>query len=74
MATVGAANGDQATLDNGMDLEFGPEGALYGLEYGDGFFSENPTPSWLALTTSGRAAITPRAWGWRRPRPPDWRV
>jgi cytochrome c len=30
------------TLDNGMDLEFGPEGALYALEYGDGFFSENP--------------------------------
>jgi len=39
---VGPANGDQATLDNGMDLEFGPEGALYTLEYGDGFFSENP--------------------------------
>jgi glucose/arabinose dehydrogenase/PKD repeat protein len=30
------------TLDNGMDMEFGPEGALYTLEYGDGFFSENP--------------------------------
>jgi cytochrome c len=30
------------TLDNGMDLEFGPQGALYALEYGDGFFSENP--------------------------------
>ena len=30
------------TLDNGMDLEFGPDGALYALEYGDGFFSENP--------------------------------
>jgi cytochrome c len=30
------------TLDNGMDLEFGPEGALYTLEYGDGFFRENP--------------------------------
>jgi cytochrome c len=30
------------TLDNGMDLEFGPDGALYTLEYGDGFFSENP--------------------------------
>jgi len=39
---VGPANGDQATLDNGMDLEFGPDGALYTLEYGDGFFSENP--------------------------------
>jgi cytochrome c len=30
------------TLDNGMDMEFGPEGALYTLEYGDGFFRENP--------------------------------
>jgi cytochrome c len=30
------------TLDNGMDLEFGAQGALYSLEYGDGFFSENP--------------------------------
>ena len=39
---VGPANGDDATLDNGMDIEFGPDGALYTLEYGDGFFSENP--------------------------------
>ncbi len=29
-------------FDNPMDLEFGPNGALYVLEYGDGFFSENP--------------------------------
>ena len=28
--------------DNPMDAEFGPDGALYTLEYGDGFFSENP--------------------------------
>ena len=28
--------------DNPMDLEFGPNGALYVLEYGDGFFAENP--------------------------------
>jgi cytochrome c len=28
--------------DNPMDLEFGPDGALYVLEYGDGFFAENP--------------------------------
>jgi cytochrome c len=39
---VGPAHGDEATLDNGMDMEFGPDGALYTLEYGDGFFSENP--------------------------------
>ncbi|GII05603.1 PQQ-dependent sugar dehydrogenase [Planobispora takensis] len=29
-------------FDNPMDIEFGPEGALYVLEYGDGFFQENP--------------------------------
>jgi glucose/arabinose dehydrogenase len=29
-------------FDNPMDLEFGPDGALYVLEYGDGFFNENP--------------------------------
>ncbi|MFC7548911.1 PQQ-dependent sugar dehydrogenase [Plantactinospora sp. GCM10030261] len=29
-------------VDNPMDLEFGPDGALYMLEYGDGYFSENP--------------------------------
>jgi cytochrome c len=29
-------------FDNPMDLEFGPDGALYVLEYGDGFFRENP--------------------------------
>jgi glucose/arabinose dehydrogenase len=29
-------------FDNPMDMEFGPDGALYILEYGDGFFSENP--------------------------------
>ena len=25
-----------------MDMEFGPDGALYMLQYGDGFFSLNP--------------------------------
>ncbi|MFI5490184.1 PQQ-dependent sugar dehydrogenase [Micromonospora echinaurantiaca] len=29
-------------VDNPMDLEFGPDGALYVLEYGDGYFAENP--------------------------------
>ena len=28
--------------DNPMDMEFGPNGALYVLEYGDGYFAENP--------------------------------
>ncbi len=33
---------DSIATDNPMDLEFGPDGALYMLEYGDGFFRENP--------------------------------
>jgi glucose/arabinose dehydrogenase len=28
--------------DNPMDMEFGPDGALYVLEYGDGYFEQNP--------------------------------
>ncbi|WP_331272451.1 PQQ-dependent sugar dehydrogenase [Motilibacter aurantiacus] len=28
--------------DNVMDMEFGPDGSLYVLEYGDGFFRQNP--------------------------------
>jgi hypothetical protein len=33
---------DSIATDNPMDLAFGPNGALYMLEYGDGFFEENP--------------------------------
>ena len=29
-------------LDNPMDMEFGPENALYELEYGTGYFAELP--------------------------------
>lgn len=29
-------------FQNPMDMQFGPDGALYTLEYGDGYFSENP--------------------------------
>ena len=29
-------------IDNPMDMEFGPDGALYVLEYGDGYFAQNP--------------------------------
>ncbi|WP_154675489.1 PQQ-dependent sugar dehydrogenase [Parafrankia elaeagni] len=32
----------QPLWDNPMDLEFGPDGSLYVLEYGDGFFRQNP--------------------------------
>jgi cytochrome c len=30
------------TFQNPIDMQFGPDGALYVLEYGDGYFSENP--------------------------------
>ncbi|MFI6077405.1 PQQ-dependent sugar dehydrogenase [Actinoplanes sp. NPDC051343] len=29
-------------FDNPMDMQFGPDGSLYVLEYGDGYFAENP--------------------------------
>ncbi|MEV6636726.1 ThuA domain-containing protein [Actinoplanes sp. NPDC051470] len=29
-------------FDNPIDMEFGPDGSLYVLEYGDGFFTANP--------------------------------
>jgi cytochrome c len=33
---------DDHPVDNPMDMEFGPDGALYTIQYGDGFFSLNP--------------------------------
>ncbi|ROP44706.1 PQQ-dependent sugar dehydrogenase [Pseudokineococcus lusitanus] len=32
----------QPVWDNPMDIEFGPDGSLYVLDYGDGFFRQNP--------------------------------
>jgi hypothetical protein len=29
-------------VDNPIDMEFGPDGALYVLEYGDGYYIANP--------------------------------
>ena len=55
-------------FDNPMDLEFGPDGALYVLEYGDGFFAENPEAQ-LARIDFVRGNRTPIAEGQRRPRP-----
>ena len=61
-------------FDNPMDLEFGPDGSLYVLEYGDGYFAENPEaqlaridyvrgnrtpiPKVTATPTSGVAPLT----------------
>ncbi|MGC5627255.1 PQQ-dependent sugar dehydrogenase [Georgenia sp. Z1344] len=33
---------NQPIWDNVMDMEFGPDGSLYVLDYGDGFFRQNP--------------------------------
>ena len=42
--------------DNPMDMEFGPDGALYVLEYGDGYFAREPRGPALAhrLRRQGR--------------------
>lgn len=45
-------------FDNPMDMEFGPDGSLYTLEYGDGFFSENPEAQ-LARTDFVRGGRSP---------------
>ncbi|MBU2667283.1 ThuA domain-containing protein [Actinoplanes bogorensis] len=61
-------------FDNPMDMEFGPNGELYVLEYGDGFFRANPdaqlavvryvkggrapTAAASATPTSGQAPLT----------------
>ncbi|WP_327107492.1 PQQ-dependent sugar dehydrogenase [Nonomuraea glycinis] len=41
-------------FDNPMDLEFGPDGALYVLEYGDGYFQENPDAQLARIDYIGR--------------------
>ncbi len=51
---------NQPIWDNVMDMEFGPDGALYVLEYGDGFFRQNPDAG-LYKVTYGSDDTTPRA-------------
>ena len=58
------------TFDNPMDMEFGPDGALYVLEYGDGFFSENPDAQLARIDyvgSTGNRTPAPRS----RPTPTD---
>ena len=38
--------------DNPMDMQFGPDGNLYLLTYGDGFFSANPDAGLSGASTS----------------------
>ncbi|MGI5215555.1 ThuA domain-containing protein [Plantactinospora sp. CA-290183] len=63
-------------FDNPMEMEFGPDGSLYVLEYGDGFFRPNPdaqlaviryvkgtrspVAAFTATPTSGPAPLTVR--------------
>ena len=55
-------------VDNPMDMEYGPDGALYVLEYGDGYFAENPDAQ-LAKINFVRGNRTPVAEGRGRRRP-----
>ena len=55
-----------------MDMEFGPDGSLYTLEYGDGFFVEKPEAQ-LARTDFVRGGALAGAEGRRRRRRPGSR-
>ncbi len=46
------------TFDGPMDMEFGPDGALYTLEYGEGYFLESPAAQ-LARIDYVRGGRTP---------------
>ena len=59
-----------AFVDNPMDMEFGPDGALYVLEYGTGSSRRTRTPSSPGSTSC--AATTHRFRRSRPSRPPVW--
>ena len=64
------------SVDNPMDMEFGPDGALYVLEYGDGFFAENPDAqlSKINFVRGNRTPIRVQVSGGAAERaPPRWR-
>jgi cytochrome c len=46
-------------LDNPMDMEFGPDNALYTLEYGTGFFAELPAAQLARIDYVRRGQYTP---------------
>jgi cytochrome c len=47
------------SADNPMDLQFGPDGALYMLEYGDGYYNENQEAQLSRIEYVGPASGTP---------------
>ena len=46
---------DSIVVDNPIDMEFGPNGALYVLEYGDGYFAQNPDAQLSRIDFVGEA-------------------
>ncbi|QDB78449.1 TIM barrel protein [Georgenia wutianyii] len=52
---------NQPIWDNVMDMEFGPDGSLYVLEYGDGFFRQNPDAGLYRVNYVGDGNKTPQA-------------
>ncbi|WP_413451056.1 PQQ-dependent sugar dehydrogenase [Georgenia phoenicis] len=50
----------QPIWDNVMDMEFGPDGSLYVLEYGDGFFRQNPDAGLYRVNYVGDGNKTPQ--------------
>lgn len=51
----------QAITDSPIDIEFGPDGSLYVLDYGDGFFRANPDAGLYRIDyTPGNKAPTAR--------------
>ncbi|MEK8106111.1 hypothetical protein NKG94_14795 [Micromonospora sp. M12] len=64
-AIIPGGNGD-ARLQSWMDAKFGPDGALYLLDYGGGFFSLHPNQKLIRITYTGGAPTRHR----RRPRSP----
>ena len=64
-----ASQNPNVVLDNPMDMEFGPENALYTLEYGTGYFAELPAAQLARIDYVRRGQYTPvvRATARRRP-------
>ena len=54
-----ASQNPNVVLDNPMDMEFGPENALYTLEYGTGFFAELPAAQLARIDYVRNGQYTP---------------
>jgi cytochrome c len=54
-----AAQNPNIVLDNPMDMEFGPNNALYELEYGTGFFAELPAAQLARIDYIRNGQFTP---------------